>query len=88
MADRDFQSLGSRVREWIAIDPDPETRAEADRLLEREAGDGADAEARLRRFLEDDRDQAIGVLARKRGEQVDAFRLLRSEPPSAQSQDA
>lgn len=53
-----------------------------------ERGDGADAEARLRRFLEDDRDQAIGVLARKRGEQVDAFRLLRSEPPSAQSQDA
>lgn len=52
MADRDFQSLGSRVREWIAIDPDPETRAEAERLLERATAGDADAEARLRDAFE------------------------------------
>ena len=47
-----------------------------------EAGDGAGAERELRSFLEDDRDHAIRVLARLRGETVDGFRLLHAYPPA------
>ena len=46
-----------------------------------EAGDGAGAERELRSFLEDDRDHAIRVLGRLRGEKVDGFRLLHAHPP-------
>jgi DNA-binding GntR family transcriptional regulator len=46
-----------------------------------EAGDGASAERELRSFLEDDRDHAIRVLGRLRGEKVDGFRLLHAHPP-------
>jgi DNA-binding GntR family transcriptional regulator len=45
-----------------------------------EAGDGAGAERDLRSFLEDDRDHAIRVLGRLRGEKVDDFRLLHAHP--------
>lgn len=42
--DPDFERLSRQVGDWIAIDPDPETRAEALALLERaEAGDDAAA---------------------------------------------
>lgn len=43
------------------------------------AGDGEAAERLLRGFLEDDRDQAIRVLGRLRGETVDAHRLLHTQ---------
>nr|WP_281381678.1 FCD domain-containing protein [Quisquiliibacterium transsilvanicum] len=45
-----------------------------------EAGDGTSAERELRSFLEDDRDHAIRVLGRLRGEKVDGFRLLHAHP--------
>ena len=42
--DPDFERLSRQVGDWIAIDPDPETRAEALALLERaEAGDDSAA---------------------------------------------
>lgn len=44
-------------------------------------GDGDAAERALRSFLEDDRDQAIRVLAGLRGETVDAYRLLHTRRP-------
>lgn len=48
-----------------------------------EAGDPSLAERLLRNFLEDDRDQAIRVLSRLRGERVDAFRLPRTDAPAS-----
>lgn len=42
------------------------------------AGDGAAAESALRAFLEGDRDQAIRVLSKLRGEKVERYRLLRT----------
>ncbi len=70
--------------DYLTAESRKRTVVELDGVLEAiKRGDGTDAESRLRHLLEDDRDQAIGMLARKRGEQVDAFRLLRSNrPPS------
>jgi len=41
------QAVQSAAREWLLLDPDPETRAEVEELLTASAADGADAEAAL-----------------------------------------
>ena len=58
-----------------------QARALRDVLDAIEAGDAAEADARLRLALEESRDHAIHALVALRGQPVGASRLLRTAPP-------